>query len=160
MGNLSRVRIIVLFQISVRKSVLIHQRSIRLLSSLLILLEITYWLCVILRHSLVYLLIFLLTKGMKTVCDAISVIDKKGEDDGLHYQNIKVDGKTEVIEMTANCLHVFCHMENDERETIEVLLREKYGQENARVFNTPAVDSLNKENTIVHPLVVLIVFYI
>ena len=57
---------------------------------------------------------------------------------------------TEVIEMTANCLHVFCHMENDEKETIEGFLREKYGQENARIFITPAVDSL-KDNTIVHP---------
>ena len=131
-----------------------------LLSLLLILLEVTYWLCVILRHSLVDSLIFLLTKGMKTVCDAILVIDKHRRSDGLHYQRIKVDGETEVIEMTANCLHVFCHMENDERETIEGFLREKYDQENARVFNTPAVDSLNKENTIVHPLVLLIVFYI
>ena len=149
-----------LFQTSVRKSVSILQGSVILLSLLLMLLVITYWLCVILRHSLVDYLIFLLTKGMKTVCDATVVIAKKGENDSLHYQNIRVDDRTEVIEMTPNCLHVFCHMENDERETIEGFLREKYDQENARVFNTPAVDSLNKENTIVHPLVLLIVFYI
>ena len=149
-----------LFQTSVRKSVSILQGSVILLSLLLMLLVIIYWLCVILRHFFVYLLIYLLTKGMKTVCDAIGVMRNTDNGEGLKYQGIVVNSKTEVIEMTANCLHVFCHMENDERETIEVLLREKYGQENARVFNTPAVDSLNKENTIVHPLVVLIVFYI
>ena len=131
-----------------------------LLSLLLILLEVTYWLCVILRHSLVDSLIFLLTKGMKTVCDAIGVMKKTDEEEALQYRGITVNSKTEVIEMTANCLHVFCHMENDEKETIEGFLREKYGQENARIFITPAVDSLNKENTIVHPLVILIVFYI
>ena len=131
-----------------------------LLSLLLILLEVTYWLCVILRHSLVDSLIFLLTKGMKTVCDAIGVMRNTDNEEGLKYQGICVNNKTEVIEMTANCLHVFCHMENDERETIEEFLREKYGQETARVFNTPAVDSLNKENTIVHPLIILIYYYI
>ena len=96
---------------------------------------------------------------MKTVCDAIGVMRNTDNGEGLKYQGIVVNSKTEVIEMTANCLHVFCHMENDERETIEVLLREKYGQENARVFNTPAVDSLNIKKTIVHPLIILIVFY-
>ena len=149
-----------LFQTSVRKSVSILHGSVILLSLLLILLARNYWVCVILRHSLVNVVILLLTKGMKTVYDAIGVMKKTDEEEALQYRGIYVNSKTEVIEMTANCLHVFCHMENDEKETIEGFLREKYGQENARIFITPAVDSLNKENTIVHPLVILIVFYI
>ena len=84
---------------------------------------------------------------MKKTCDAIGAIRS-----GLRYQNnVCVYVPPKMIEMTANCLHVFCNLDNDKRETIEEYLRERFNVETARVFNTPAVDSLNGENNRIHP---------